>query len=122
MNDPQPAQNLQPLKDTALIASSALQDQYNLYNSARSAGDLSALTAHYQGYQTALQVQQKANEVLTQALLNTPALANDLNMLNQANQQLSNEANNLKNDTAALNAFTQAAGTILAVLGAVAML
>lgn len=116
------APNLQALKDSVIIAATARQDQFNLYNEARAAGDLSGLTAHYQGYQTALQVEQKANAVLAQNILNSPTLVTDLAMLSQANEKLSAAAASLKATTTALNEFTQAATAVLTVLGAIALL
>jgi hypothetical protein len=67
-------------------------------------------------------VEQKADEVLAQSLVGTPQLMTDLQMLATANQQLSATAAALKTATAALNDFTQAAGIVMSVLGAIALL
>lgn len=114
--------NLQALTDAATIAAAARQNEFNLYNAARAAGDLNGLTTHYQGYQTALQVEQKANAVLAQNILNSPALVTDLAMLAQGNLQLSAAATALQGATTALNQFIQAANAVLTVLGAIALL
>ena len=120
-NDPA-APNLQELTSAATIAATARQDEFNLYNTARAAGDLNGLSVHYQGYQLALQVEQKANAVLAQNIVSSPTLVTDLAMLAQGNQQLSTAAAALKAATTALNEFTQAANAVLTVLGAIALL
>ncbi len=114
--------DLAALTDAADIAAQARQDQFNLYNQARAAGDLDGLTAHYQGYKSALAAEQKANEVLGQTLLNSPTLVTDLAMLAKANQTLSDSAEALKTDIKTLGAFTDAANAVLTVLGAIAAL
>ena len=122
MADDPGAPNLQALTDAATTAATARQNEFDLYNAARAAGDLNGLSAHYQGYQAALQVEQKANAVLAQNIVNSPTLVTDLGMLAQGNQELSAAAAALKADTTALNQFTQAANAVLAVLGAIALL
>ncbi|MGH7023273.1 MAG: hypothetical protein ACREEB_06735 [Caulobacteraceae bacterium] len=122
MADDAGAPNLQALTDTVTIAGTTRQDEFNLYNAARAAGNLDGLTAHFQGYQTALQVEQKANAVLAQDILNSPNLVTDLAMLARANARLAATAAALKADCAALNDFTQAACAALTVLGAIALL
>ena len=122
MADGNGAPDLGPLQDAVTVAATARQDEFNLYNAARAAGDVNNLTVRYQAYQTALQVEQKANEVLAQNLVNSPQLVTDLQMLDQANASLNAAATTLKNDTTALNGFTQAANAVLTVLGAIAVL
>ena len=116
------APDLQTLIRTAQLAATARQQELTLYNQARAAGNLAGLTAHFQGYQAALQVEQKANAVLNQALVDTPTLQTDMVMLAEANQGLAAATQALAADTNALNLFTSAANAALTVLGAIALL
>jgi len=122
MPDAQQPATLETVRNTAAIAANARQTEFNLYNAARAAGNLAGLNAHYQGYQTALGVEQKANEVLVQQIVDSASLQNDLQMLAEANAQLSATAAQLAADSTALNLFTQAAGAVVTVLSAIAVL
>lgn len=119
---PAPAPDLQALQAAAATAAQARQDQFNLYLQARTAQDLNGLSLHYQGYQTALQVEQKANEALAGNILNTPAIAQDLALLAKANQNLAAAAANLKTANADIAAFTSAANVVVQILGTLAII
>jgi hypothetical protein len=114
--------DLQPLVQAADNASVIRQDEFHLYNAARAAGDLDALTAHYKAFQKAVQIEEKANDLIEKNLLNSPQLLTDLQMLAAANQRLSDAAEAIKADARALNAFTEAANGVLTVLGLIAFL
>ena len=121
MNDGS-APDLTPLQNAVVVAATASQQELTLYNQARAQGDVNGLTVHYQAYQAAVGVEQRANQVLAQNLVDSAQMVTDLKMLAQASEMLANAQAALKNDATALNNFTAAANAILTVLAAIAVL
>jgi hypothetical protein len=104
------------------LALAAQRQELAAYNAAWLRKDLDAFQAHRQGYDEACEVVQDAQKAVEGNILNTPDALHGLGLLSDANSRFAAATKALAADAAALSDFATAAGLVVQILSAIALI